>query len=257
MERIKDHSLVNIMISNIRVQDKKLPYWINECVMLKRTGQRFYRAKKFSVKTQAREGIVDFCKQIDEEFSRTWLESSSAGTVSGTKFDLNSHAIENVGTTVENPDVFVSQQKKRKAGDINSSESFPFSGSPSSFTSVFEVVPACSVSNPPSEQEVDLSDTPCNSGASTEFSPEQAPFSAFPESKSMKLSPSMIMKVTYVEIMETLKKAITTGNFYELWDGPFLEMSDGSGKCSYVSDCTRFQHTQLIRNSTALYFYYE
>ena len=72
----------------------------------------------------------------------------------------------------------------------------------------------------------------------TEFSPERTPFPAIPESKSMKLSPSMIMKVTYVEIMETLKKAITTENFYELWDGPFLEMSDGSGKCSYVSDYT-------------------
>ena len=68
MDRIQDHSFVNIIISNIRVQDKKLPYWINVCVMLKRTGQRFYRAKKFSVKTQVREGIVDFCKQIDEEF---------------------------------------------------------------------------------------------------------------------------------------------------------------------------------------------
>ena len=256
MDRIQDHSFVNIIISNIRVQDKKLPYWINVCVMLKRTGQRFYRAKKFSVKTQVREGIVDFCKQIDEEFSRKWLESISAGNVSETNSDLNSNASENVETTVEN------QQKKRKAGDIDSSESLPFTGSPSSFTSVFEVAPACSLSNPPSEQEVDLSDlsdtsNSCNTGASTEFSPERTPFPAIPESKSMKLSPSMIMKVTYVEIMETLKKAITTGNFYELWDGPFLEMSDGSGKCSYVSDCTRFQHTQLIRNSTALYFYYE
>ena len=234
MDRIQDHSFVNIIISNIRVQDKKLPYWINVCVMLKRTGQRFYRAKKFSVKTQVREGIVDFCKQIDEEFSRTWLESISAGTVSETNSDLNSNASENVETTVEN------QQKKRKAGDIDSSESLPFSSSPSSFTSVFEVASACSLSNPPSEQEVDLSDTSnsCNTGASTEFSPERTPFPAIPESKSMKLSPSMIMKVTYVEIMETLKKAITTGNFYELyrWDGPSLEMSDQSGKCSYVSD---------------------
>ena len=56
--------------------------------------------------------------------------------------------------------------------------------------------------------------------------------------------------------MQTLKKAIETGNFYDLWNGPFVEM-ETDGVSSYVSDTSLYQQAQLIKQATALYFYYE
>ena len=70
------------------------------------------------------------------------------------------------------------------------------------------------------------------------------------------IKPANLMKLMYVEVMDRLKGAIKTGNFAELWDGPYLEMHGKDG-VTFVSECTPFQQSQLIRQATALYYYYE
>ena len=76
------------------------------------------------------------------------------------------------------------------------------------------------------------------------------------ESKKSKVTPQLFMKTIHLEVMQTLKKAIETGNFYDLWNGPFVEM-ETDGVSSYVSDISLYQQAQLIKQATALYFYYE
>lgn len=68
--------------------------------------------------------------------------------------------------------------------------------------------------------------------------------------------PRLVMRTLHLEIMASLQKAIQSGNFYEIWSGPFVEMeSDGHSK--YISDTSPYQQAQLIHQATALYYYYE
>ena len=75
-------------------------------------------------------------------------------------------------------------------------------------------------------------------------------------SKKSKVTPQLLMKTVHLEIMRTLQKAIDSGNFYELWNGPFVEM-ETDGISSYVSDTSLYQQAQLMKQATALYFYSE
>ena len=79
---------------------------------------------------------------------------------------------------------------------------------------------------------------------------------AFVNQNGHKLQPSHVMKLVHVEVMGKLKEAINSGNFSELWDGPYLEM-EGKDGVKFVSDCTPYQQSQLIKNATALFYYYE
>lgn len=76
------------------------------------------------------------------------------------------------------------------------------------------------------------------------------------DKKGGNIKPFDIMKLLYVEVMGKLKGAISSGNFAELWDGPYLEMQGKDG-VTFVSDCSPFQHSQLIKQATALYYFYE
>ena len=82
------------------------------------------------------------------------------------------------------------------------------------------------------------------------------------ESKKSKVMPQLFMKTIHMHLeviiilMQMLKKVIETGNFYDLWNGPFVEM-ETDGVSSYVSDTSLYQQAQLIKQATALYFYYE
>ena len=234
MEKLKDEKFENIVISSVTVQDRKLPFWLNVNFTLKRTGQRFKQVKKFSVQREVRSGIISFAKELDNCFGSAY----SIAKVNSVTNDVK--PVESSDNSADDKENIPPQKRKFSEFEVNNNDH-----EECQYNNFSE--PRCTFSSEQStfdsnEKAQELPDSPASS--------EKRP------SPERKMDARVVLRTLHLEIMATLQKAISTGNFYALWSGPFIEM-ENDGISSFVSDTSPYQQAQLIRQATALFYYYE
>jgi hypothetical protein len=243
MNRIRGITFSHIFVRDIKVKDRKKYsgyFYSNVYFTLKRTGQKFQQVRKYSKKRAVRDDALQFCTDINEQFKHAPCQqdrpSVSPGFESDSALEFGTSTCGTESSEVGTGNQDENEDKKMGAAELEFEDI--------SFRHTFSCEPS-------GNEGVEFSDD------NTANDSTQVPSAdAFVNQNGHKLQPSHVMKLVHVEVMGKLKEAINSGNFSELWDGPYLEM-EGKDGVKFVSDCTPYQQSQLIQNATALFYYEE